>query len=443
MTKHRLVSLGVLLLLLFTLVPDQSASADILMQPITRITGHTGGSYAAISANGRYMVYESVGDSEDGYWNVYFYDRHTARTEIVSLGANGQPSKNTGDYTSRPDVSADGRFIVFMSMASRLVTLETGSLPNIYLRDRHTGVTEQVTVAHNGGTPNGGSWNPKITSDGRFVAFQSHASNLVPGDTNDSIDVFIRDRQRGVTELISVTDLGQQGTDSHEYGYSSLSISDDGRFVAFTYENLPVGGQPGSSQLSVYLRDRQAGTTRRIAAGMFPALTPDGNYLVLVSPDALVPTDKNNEQDVYVYDRRAASFDRISVSATGKEASIQWFFCPPSISADGRFVAFQTSAALVPEDTNNLSDVYMRDRRTGELLLVTADAGGRPGTGDSLFPALSADAGIIAFTSTARNLTSSATVGNHVYFRPFSQVSTLPGEQLQMRIFLPAIHGAR
>jgi Tol biopolymer transport system component len=440
MILRRLLALGGVILLILSILPSYPAAAapvSAALLSIDRITHEAGGSYAAVSSDGRYVVYESVGERGDGAWNVYVYDRQTGTTEVASLGINGSPSENPGDYTSPPAISSNGMQIAFMSQASNLVNGDTNGMPDIFVRDRARGANELVTVARDGGLANGPSWNPAISADGRFVAFQSHASNLVKGDTNDSVDIFVRDRQLKLTELVSVTDAGQQGTDYNDYGFSSISISADGRFVAFSYENLPVD-QPGEGGSSVYLRDRQAGTTRRIAAGTYPALSSSGRYLAFVSPTSLLPIDKNGAPDVYLFDRQTSTYERVSVSESGKEPNNQWVFCAPAISSDGRYVTFETTAALVANDDNSLSDVYLRDRQAGKTRLVTAAADGRAGDGESHNPTISDDGSLVAFNSMARNLAPSNTERNHVFVRPFSGFILSPDDKV---VFLPMVIG--
>jgi Tol biopolymer transport system component len=450
MTLHRMLSLGGVLLLILAALPVLSAAANPVLQvqavqPLTSarlstgISGETGGSYAAISASGRFVVFESHINGSGGSWEVFVHDRQSAQTEIASLRSDGRRASNPGEYTSMPAISADGRFVAFMSQASGLVSGDSSGMPDIFVRDRVSGTTELVTVALEGGPANGPSFTPAISADGRFVVFQSYASNLVKSDRNDSVDIFVRDRQLGVTELVSVTDAGLQGSDYNDYGFSSVSISADGRFIAFSYEYLPVVGQPGEGGSSVYIRDRQAKTTRRIAGGNFPVLSADGRYLVFVTSEALVPADQNGFPDVYVFDRGNNSFERVSISSSGAEAASQWIFCPPSISANGRLVAFQTTAALVPEDTNDMSDIYLRDRQAGQTILISSAPNGQVGNGESHYPALAADGSALAFTSTARNIDpADSDDRNDVFVRTLTSLVNATGENI---VFLPVVIG--
>jgi len=191
------------------------------------------------------------GDTNYG-WDVFVHDRQTGVTEIVSVSSSGEQGNLSSD---EPSISADGRFVAFESYAFNLVSGDTNEVSDIFVHDRQTGATERVSVSTSGAQGNDDSWQSSISADGRFVAFQSYASNLVSGDTNDTEDIFIHDRQTGMTELVSVSSSGEQAC-----GYSNwASISADGRFVAFysPASNLVSGDTNGWED--VFVRDRCPG----------------------------------------------------------------------------------------------------------------------------------------------------------------------------------------
>jgi len=181
-------------------------------------------------------------------------------TERVSVDSGGaQGNAESGDYGSR--ISADGRFVAFESRASNLVAGDANGCPDIFVRDRQSGTTERVSLATGGAEGNGISEFPSISADGRFVAFMSEATNLVAGDTNGCADIFVRDRQSGTTERVSLATGGTEGNNS-SYG---SSISADGLFVAFDSwaSDLVAGDTNGNSD--IFVRDRQNGTTERVS----------------------------------------------------------------------------------------------------------------------------------------------------------------------------------
>jgi Tol biopolymer transport system component len=168
---------------------------------------------AALSADGRFVAFKSrasnlvVGDTNDQD-DVFVHDRRTGTTERVSVGPNGVQGNGDND---EPALSADGRFVAFTSDASNLVPGDTNGSPDVFVRDRRTGTTERMSVRRDGVQVRGFSYNPALSADGRFVAFVSSAHTLVPGDTNDEGDVFVRDRRTGATERVSLGPNGVQG----------------------------------------------------------------------------------------------------------------------------------------------------------------------------------------------------------------------------------------
>ncbi len=458
MIGHRSLALVGCLLAFFLLTQEACASPQRAALPNTGSassgsieliskgsSGHGGGTYAAISGSGRYVAFESpaldlLPGVISGSWDTYLHDQQTGKLERDSTAAGGAPVYNPGAYTSPPAVSADGRFVAFMSQAEKLVANDGNNSPDIFVHDRQTDTTELISVALTGKSGNDASYTPAISADGRFVVFQSFASDLVKGDTNNSMDVFIRDRQAGTTELVSVTSSGAQGSDLHDYGFPGLSVSNDGRYVAFAYQNLPVSGSPTAGP-NIYLRDRQARTTRWIASGTLPALSGDGRFLAFVTTSALNPDDTNGGADVYLLDLGASQssrqFERVSIPNAVPETSGAEITDPPSLSADGRFIAFETTAGLVSNDTNRIADVYTRDRQAKTTSLISAAPDGSAGNGESHFPSISADGSQIAFTSMASNLVANDTNGQNdvfVYYR----ITPMAGSVNTM-IYLPLI----
>src|SRR5262249_35179982 len=184
-----------------------------------------------ISADGRFVTYWSgdpsmvSGDTNDT-WDVFVRDRQLATTERVSVDSNGTEA-NGGSFASA--ISGDGRFVAFESDATNLVADDTNGSQDIFVHDRQTGTTERVSVSSAADQANDFSYKPTISSDGRFVAFWSVATNLVADDTNGFADIFVHDRQTGTTERVSVNSAGVEA-DSNS---NSPAISADGRFVVF------------------------------------------------------------------------------------------------------------------------------------------------------------------------------------------------------------------
>jgi len=310
-------------------------------------------------------------------------------TERVSVDSAGNEANSESLNTA---ISADGRYVVFMSGASNLVPGDTNNTSDIFVHDRETGVTERVSVDSAGVQGNSGSGLfAAISGDGRFVAFDSHATNLVAGDTNGVGDVFVHDRQTGATQRASVDSAGNQGNGN---SYDTTAISADGRFVGF------------KSQAT-----------------------------------NLLPGDTNDAEDIFVHDRDddgdgvfdepgAIATERVSVDSAGNQGDAG--SGGPAISADGRYVAFYSYATnLVLGDTNGGWDVFVHDRQTGVTQRVSVDSNGNQGNGSSTGTAISPDGRFVAFGSNATNLVPGDTNGQvdvfvHERSIPVGGIAELP-----------------
>lgn len=327
-------------------------------------------------------------------------------TERVSVNANGGQGNNA---SSRSSISSDGRYVAFQSGASNLVQGDTNGVWDIFIHDRQSGQTYRASVDSIGGQGNHESQAPKISADGRFVAFRSQASNLVAGDTNALEDLFVHDRLTGQTERVNVDSLGAESDDR----VWSLAISGDGRFVAFGSDatNLVPGDTNGDQD--VFVHDRQLATTIRVSvdsagtqvargAGL-SSISEDGRYVTFGSDDTrLVTGDNNNAHDLFLHDLITRETSRVSVGSLGAEGNDQ--SGDGSISADGRFVAFGSEATnLVPGDSNGRNDVFVHDRQSGIVSLISRDASGIQGNEDSYGPIITPDGRYVLFTSYATN----------------------------------------
>lgn len=331
----------------------------------------------------------------------------TPKTRRVSLG----PAGVEGDLGSHdPSLSADGRFVAFSSDASNLVTGDTNGGRDVFVRDRSTATTSRVSVSSGGDEGNAESYDPSISADGRFVAFDSYASNLVRKDTNGSLDVFVRDLENGTTRRVSVSSARVAGN-SDSY---LPSISADGRFVAFDSFASNLIGHDTNDAYDIFVRDLANHTTRRVSVsntgieGNFgsydPAISATGGSVAFDSDASnLVADDANDTTDVFVRDLGRHTTRRVSVSSTGDEADTD--SSTPSISSGGRFVAFLSYASnLVARDTNDSGDVFVQDRRMGTTRRVSVSATGAQGDSDSYLPSISSNGRFIAFYSDASNL---------------------------------------
>jgi Tol biopolymer transport system component len=402
-----------------------------MAQPLTTVRvsvsssgeqGNLKSSVPSISADGRYVAFIShatnlVSGDTNGEEDVFVNDRMAGTTERVSVSSTGEQ----GNLSSgAPSISADGRYIAFMGLANNLVSGDSNGGWDVFVRDRLAGSTERVSVSSSGDQGTSSSYYPSISADGRYVAFQSYASNLISGDTNGDADIFVRDRQAGTTERVSIASNGKQGN-QHSY---SPSISGDGRYVAFdSAANTLVMGDSGGWQ-DVFVRDRQAGTTERVSLSssgvqgnwdsFYPSISADGRYVAFGSyASNLISGDTNGFTDVFVRDRPAGTTERVSVSSSEAQGNgnsdIEY---GPSISADGRYVAFTSYATnLVAGDTNGTDDVFVRDRQAGTTERVSVSSSWAQGNLDSFGSSISADGRYVACMSYASNLVAGDTNG--------------------------------
>jgi Tol biopolymer transport system component len=374
-----------------------------------------GGIYPSISGSGRYVVFEAnsanlVPGDTNGESDVFVRDRKTGRTERVSVRSNGAQANSWSGYAS---VSANGRFVSFTSEASNLVQGDTNGVQDIFVHDRRTGRTTRVSVNSRGRQGNDDSSASDISATGRFVLVSSTATNLVRDDSNGYEDLFVHDRETGTTRLVSVRSNGAQAN-AAVGNVDPGSISTDGRFITFSSAASNLVKDDDNAVSDVFVRDRVAGKTTRVSmisagdeangSSRDPSISGDGK-LVSFTSDAtnLFGVDANGEQDIFVHNRSQGTTRRISVSSADEEAD--GFSASPSISADGRYVAFESFAEnLIANDTNNDTDVFVRDRQRRTTVRVSLTNAGAEGNSGSSYPFISANGRLVAFQSVATNL---------------------------------------
>ena len=382
-----------------------------------------------ISGNGRFVVFESgasnlVAGDTNGVNDVFVHDRVTGVTECASVDPNGVPGDlGAGGFFNYepPTISADGRYVVFASDSTNLIAGRKFSTGQLYLRDRTLSTTEVMSV-DSVGNP-GDSWSPfgTISADGRYVAFESWSSNLVAGDVNQKMDVFLHDRTTGTTEILSVDAAGTLGDE--DSGFPLLSA--DGTTVAFSSNATNLVPSDTNGSADAFVCPLATRTLERIsvdpngAEGNWhsgPAsISTDGAFVAMVSlASNLVPGDTNGARDVFVRDLSSGVSERVSVDSSGGEADAQSLGA--SISADGRYVAFSSPATnLVANDTNRKWDVFVRDRENGTTKRESVDSSGAEADGQSSyqgFTSISADGGTLSFVSSATNLVPGDTNAN-------------------------------
>lgn len=335
----------------------------------------------------------------------------TTRISVSSSGAGGN------DQSVRPSISDNGRYVVFESLASNLVTGDTNDKWDIFVRDRQTNVTERVSVAANGAQGNEDSIGANISADGRYIVFTSWATNLIAGKAYYESNVYLKDRQTGQVELISASSTGAADGCAGHYS----AISNDSRYVAFYSCNDDLVSGDTNGRFDVYLRDRWTGKTRRVSDGLGGKQGDDRSWgPVGISADGkevffhswatnLVSNDKNETLDAFVHNWETGVTEILSISTSGEQGNSDTGGSVPS--ADGNIVTLNSNAStLVADDTNNISDVFVRDRTTGETRRVSVASDGSQVYG-SYLGNISPDGRFVAFISYSSRLVTQDTNG--------------------------------
>jgi hypothetical protein len=370
---------------------DSNGNADVFLRDrqsgtTTRLSVSTAGAQAnagsvavGISSTGRYVVFVSgatnlVNSDTNGQADVFVRDTcagaatgctpSTTRVSVTNSGAQANGRSLTAA------ISGNGRYVAFSSAATNLVSGDNNNRTDIFVRDTCAGVTSgctpsttRVSRSSSGTQANNDSILPALSSDGRYVAFTSAATNLVSGDNNNRNDIFVHDRQTNSTTRVSRSTGGTQSNNDSTFP----AISGDGRYVAFssTATNLVSGDTNGVSD--VFVHDRQTGATTRVsvatggAAGnsnsLNPSVSDDGRFVVFGSAATnLVTGDTNNKRDIFVHDRQTGTTRRVSAGAAqANNDSVS-----PAISGDGRVISFSSTATnLVTGDSNTVADVFV------------------------------------------------------------------------------------
>ncbi len=346
-------------------------------------------------------------------WVGFASIAHGGETIAISVDSNGVYGNSTSGVTTvgglmdGVSMSADGWYVAFVSGATNLVANDTNGSWDIFVRDVVNGTTTRVSVSSAGLEGNGASYAPAISADGRFVAFTSWASNLVTTDLDTSWDVFVHDRLTGQTKLVSTPTVG--GVNDTR---GAPAISGDGSRVAFITNESLAANDVGLSW-DVYVVTLPAMTYTLVTLGVNGtavgqlvescAISADGRFVAFESlSGSIVPGDTNNRRDVFVRDLLNGTTERVSLTDTGGQANNDSY--EPSISADGRRIAFWSFASnLVTGDTNGDVDTFVRDRLTGTTIRASRAADGQqipPGPGGGHEgPALSGDGRFVAFNS--------------------------------------------
>ena len=371
------------------------------VSPFTKVGGNrnSGDLGVALSQTGRYVAFASLasdltgaGNDNNSSYDIFVYDRQTGTTTVASRvdGSFSTTIANADDHSTFPAISADGSIVAFDSFAANLIgpadPADVSS--DIFVHNRDLNTTDRVSVAVGGGPRDGHSFKPSISGNGRFVAFYSHATNLVAGDTNGVADVFRFDRNLGTTTRVS----GAAG--GAVFGHS---VSDDGSRIAFE-------SPPGGVLKNIFVWDN--GVVTQVTSGngdsRISGISSNGQFVVFDSDASdLVANDNNGVTDVFVHDLAAGTTERVSVSSAGGQANgASVALGHRAISDDGNLVAFESDATNL--GGTGFYSFYVRDRAAGTTTALTDIAApelsaGVTLSGDGLRAAIAtADSGLVS-----------------------------------------------
>ena len=431
----------------------------------------------SISDDGRYVAFMSfaddltANDTNDHINNgspriadIFVRDLQTATTTLVSVNLNGTSSSNFGILFVGADqarISNDGRFVLFTSDALDLAANDSNDSIDLFVRDLRAGTTTVVSVNRAGVASgnrtrltSGGFFNfdPEISADGRYIAFVSYAPNMTADDTvcfdgpcdglNSLPDIFVRDIVAGTTTLV---DVNRAGTGGGEVGATDPSLSADGRRIAFRSASRDLVANDTTPQFDIYVRDLDARTTALVSVNRFgtnggstpsgginsfdPLISADGRSVAFTSSATDLVANKTDflTQDVFVRDLQAGTTTLVSVNLAGTDSPSSREGPPflfknsllSDISADGRYVVFESSISdLIANDTNGAFDVFVRDVAAGTTTLASINhAGTASGNAVSGLADLTSDGRFVVFSSLASDLVANDTNGMVDVFR--------------------------
>ena len=370
---------------------------------------------------------------------------------IASVALSGKAAKT---YSTEPTISNGGRFVAFVSKAPDLTSSGSNGKEQIFVRDTLAATTTLVSVSSGGITGNADSDDPIISANGRYLVWQSAATNLVAGDTNGHVDVFRRDLVTKQTIRASVRTAGGQLTGGDA---TNPLVSGDGKEVSFQYAGSDVVAGDTNAKPDVFVREVDAGFSEMItvtsgelmltAGGTNPSMSANGRYVVFDSNTTQVGTDTNGRVDVFLRDRVLGTTELVGKASDGTQGEDGSQF--GKVSDDGRYVAFQSSSKAFTTATVNGTDshIYRRDRTNATTVLVDLDAFGQPGTEGASGPDISANGNAVSFASESPNLWNGDSNGNsdafvrNVSTQTTTRVDTKTGgtSEIHGLTFLPAL----
>jgi len=378
----------------------------------TALQANSGSHYPSLSENGRYVAFWSeatnlVSGDTNSKDDIFLYDTLTKTTKLVSKATNGSLSN---DKSGAPSISSNGRYIAYFSQGTNLVPGDTNGYRDVFLYDNLGLNTTRISVNSSNIQGNGISSSPSISSDGRYISYWSEATNLVLNDTNAVRDVFLYDVSTKTTTRVSVNKNGSQGNGNSHYP----SISADGRYVSYwSSANNLVDGDTNNKD-DIFLWDRQTNKTTRISlsniglqgngSSQDQAISGDGKYLVYTSLATNLVPGDTNTKSD-IFLYDILNDSTTRISVDSKGLQANGNSSSASISTNGRFVTYQSEATnLITGDTNASADIFAYDILTKKTIRVSQNSSNQPANQLSSYPYISGDGSYVAYESSATNL---------------------------------------
>ena len=362
----------------------------------------------ALSRNARWLVFSTGASnlaSGGGGNQIYILDRATQTTSLVSVSSAG----TSGNGTSlNPTVSSDGRFVAFYSVSTNLVENDRNNVADIFVRDRVSATTVRASVGPNGIEASVDSTFPTISGDGRMVAFASTAPEFAPALSGGHQQIYVRDLAAGTTELVSRSATGLPGVGSSR----EPALSADGRYIAFQSGANNLVAHPTHSLADIFVLDRQTSTMEHVAIrsdgttsnapSILPSISDDGRVVGFNAYGALDPNDQNSQLDGYVHDRATRITQRATLGQGLSELPIGAAYAV--VSGDGQWVAFMANANnVVPGVVAGIPHVYIRHLTDGLIRQVSINRNGTAVNDQNVYPTLGKDGSVVGFYSRATN----------------------------------------
>lgn len=380
---------------------NQVKPTNAILGTTSMVSVKSDGNYAnsesdhpSVSGDGRYVAFSSlssdlVSGDTNGVQDVFIHDRASGITRRISSGIWGEGN----GISKAPVISADGRYIAFQSFANNLIEGDMNAFCDIFVYDRIEDNITRVSVNSAGVEANAGSYYPSISGDGRYIAFYTTATNLANTAGLGNNDVYVHDQDTKKTTLISKSSSGTAGNGNSLYP----SISDDGIYIAFSSDSQNLDSSDTGDAYDIFYHDLEIGTTSRVLGGdslsqvqpngdsFYPSISANGRYIAFTSDATNLvkgEIDSNGVSDVFVIETNQKKTSRISVDSSENQVSGGGY--NPRISADGNYIAFGSGAtSLVPGDLNSKTDVFLRNRYAGTTTLVSVFSEGGQGIDDS------------------------------------------------------------